>query len=77
MAEKFADRVTYQRLWNQDLDRQGVSIYDDQGIVFEGHHPIDAMRAIYLTHMGQTPSPGNPNGPGGGDDDDGRHRRSP
>ena len=38
-----------------------INIYD-QGVVFEGCHPINTMRVLYLTHMGQTPDPGQPGG---------------
>jgi hypothetical protein len=67
MADRFKDREAFQHLRNSDLATRGVSLYDDQGIIFRKHQAIDAMKEMYLKSMGQAPAP---NEPGGGNDPD-------
>ena len=37
IANNRQDCIAYQHLRNEDLERQGSSLYDDQGILFDGH----------------------------------------
>ncbi|RDB23199.1 hypothetical protein Hypma_009704 [Hypsizygus marmoreus] len=66
-ARRWADRVAYQRICNSDLNEHGHSIYEDQGVIFEGHQPIDVTSPP--TRGAATAAP-NPGEPGGGDDED-------
>ncbi|KAF5369204.1 hypothetical protein D9615_009944 [Tricholomella constricta] len=43
LAKDWNNRVAYQRLRNADLSRSKFTNYDDQGVVFEGHMPVDEM----------------------------------
>jgi hypothetical protein len=60
IADNRRDRIAFQRLRNDDVSRRGTSVYDDQGIVFEGDQPIDLMEQVYLRSRGQNPLPNNP-----------------
>jgi hypothetical protein len=43
LVDNHMDRIVYQRIRNEDLARSGASAYDDQGIAFKGHQPVDIM----------------------------------
>ncbi|KAF5377165.1 hypothetical protein D9615_006318 [Tricholomella constricta] len=43
LAKEWDTRVVYQRLRNADLSKSKFTKYDDQGVVFEGHMPVDEM----------------------------------
>ncbi|KAF5381391.1 hypothetical protein D9615_008405 [Tricholomella constricta] len=43
LAKEWNNRIAYQRLRNADLSRSKFTNYDDQGVVFEGHMPVDEM----------------------------------
>ncbi|GLB37195.1 putative DNA RNA polymerase [Lyophyllum shimeji] len=43
LAEKWDDRVAYQRMREADLQSGRHSRYDDQFVVFEGHQPVDTL----------------------------------
>ncbi|KAF5376109.1 hypothetical protein D9615_007779 [Tricholomella constricta] len=43
LAKDWNNRVAYQRLRNTDLSWSKFMNYDDQGVVFEGHMPVDEM----------------------------------
>jgi hypothetical protein len=75
MANNRSDRIVYQRLRNEDLDKRGSSLYDDQGIIFDGHRPIDVNDIRYARISSQAPAPDYPgggNGPGNQGNDNGR-----
>ncbi|KAF5366917.1 hypothetical protein D9615_010716 [Tricholomella constricta] len=53
MADSWADRVALQRERDRDLQQQGHSVYDDQGVIFIGRQPVDQMKSIYFESIGQ------------------------
>jgi hypothetical protein len=70
MNDDLQTRIVFQRLRNEDLASCGKSPYDDQGIIFQNHKPVDLMREQYLQSTGQAPAPEEPDG-----DDDGNNDR--
>ena len=65
-----ASRHAYQHLRNEDLEKWRSLLYDDQGILFDGHRPIDMRDPHYTQTASQAPAP-DPGGGGGRPPDDG------
>jgi hypothetical protein len=47
MASTIEDQIAYQHLRNEDFKRAGVSLYNNQRIVFNGHCHIDMLDPRY------------------------------
>jgi hypothetical protein len=69
MNDDLQTHIVFQRLCNKDLASRGKSPYDNQGIVFRNHKPVDLMREQYLQSTGQVPAPEEPDGDDNGNDD--------
>lgn len=76
MNDDWKNRVAYQQMRNDDLKNRGTTRIDDQGIVFEGHVPIDEMKRVYYEHKGFIATGGAPDGGGSDDGDDDEHNNS-
>jgi len=78
MADQRKDRIAYQHLRNEDMEMRGSSLYDDQGIIFDGHRPIDMKDPRYTQPTSQAPAPDDPHGSDSEPDDrSNRSRRRP
>jgi hypothetical protein len=69
MNDNLQTHIVFQRLCNEDLASCGKSLYNDQGIIFRNHKPVDLMREQYLQSTGQALAPKESNGDDDGDDD--------
>ncbi|KAG6847593.1 hypothetical protein H0H93_007147, partial [Arthromyces matolae] len=80
VADTFQDRVSYQRIRNEDLRNIGYSNIDDQGVAFEGRNgvtPVDTIsQRMHVRSGNPDRDPGGPDSDGD-DNDDGRNRRNP
>lgn len=54
MAENLRDREALQRMRDEDIRQGRHTLIDDQGIVFEGRAPVDAMRRQYIASTTRT-----------------------
>ncbi|KAG6886095.1 hypothetical protein C0995_008821 [Termitomyces sp. Mi166 len=62
LVDNWNDCVNYQHIHNHDLQIQGKSLIDDQGVVFEGHGgvmPVDDMRQQFVTKTEKDKHPNN------------------
>lgn len=82
MAIGFTDHVAYQRLRNNDLIQQGFSLYDNQGIMFDGHVPVDILEKLHIHRQAVSQNqpledPDRNSSDNDGDDESGEGNRRP
>ena len=69
--DEWKDRVSYQRLREDDLRQSGESRIDDQGVRFVGHQPVGHEQHHFTAMANDEPDPGG----SGEEDDDGNDDR--